>query len=1213
MTLMSATTSQPSAGDWLAHKDLIRHEYLVKGTKLKELAIMLKSKGLHVSKGQLECKLKNWNFSKNIDKETWQYIDRKIRKRKSEGKDSDVIRGGKRLKRVKVTKETNRHRETNIFARFKPPPPSPTSLQLCICTPPALHMPFEWPSSLPWLRLRDAWNDTISVTVSNDMMIQQNDESRHIVWSLMTILAPHGKHVESTSLSKLISGISNAMPEWYPEEHVRTAQNLLTGPASHSRAEYFKVMVYMMSNSMITAWRFPVLIDLIRTGKIELPAHFRKLRKESPTIQSFLENAFQFEINRATSGYPAAYAPRLGILTSLLELGVDPDYPCYIERRSWSNLCTPIQEATRAGCLELIQLLLRFQARVEHTHVSDKRDAFVNLALDAPCSNSQKLRILAVLFGNGFLNKDEMVRAAIELHDEEAILSILNCGIDVTNHESSWLHAECRRRRHCSVSYIASPSVLMMAVLAGGRIANLMLDHLFLTGQPSPSALADAYIAAAYAGHHDIILRLDAMHTSEVVCNTEGITTLQAVAVGGDPAVCRHILERHGGSTASLIFVAAILGNVEVLKLLIEYGGDPNSLISTHDIQLYDYFNIGQRLDGDSTILKLSKDYNFIQHHYGHPTPVLSMLMYSVLDFELKEPSVLKLIENGATISHGEMARFSRLCAHTCLKAALDAGGNASDVDEKGNSLLQYALSKGFTEEEGDGYLSKVEDKALERLLTVELLIKAGAKLTGGEVVRAIYLQERPLILLLLQNGGTLDDVDDSGRGCLEAEIEAQNDGTLQDVLEAQGFPIDAGPFCASIQQENWALVERLFERAHRQTSCQLLEGTAVGLAARAGQLDILHKLLARFTKPSVLCSAVLPAFIIDQCVIPSLAYDYWYDAGFWRAVNDPVGYTLGSPLSLAALGTDTSGFGELLRRGCKMDTVTWAIIAESEDTSGYLQLLEEFGCGLGNATEHDEKLATALCKAITEGKSDLAQYLVAVGADVNDYDIFIGGRMSPLQCATKAGLMDVAVYLLGKNANINAPPAFEGGATALQFAAIGGHIGLARQLIELGARINARGSGKLGRSALEGAAEHGRLDMLALLVHHGALITGPGRQQLINSVAFAQQRAHITAAEWLKKNCGWCDEDHRQLEFVDADADYRVGECIRAYCCDEYHDSDTQCVYHYTEEQRQIHYDYCERCEDMRYYLDDSSERNLSSEDEEMDSRWVDDNQETA
>lgn len=49
MTLMSATTSQPSAGDWLAHKDLIRHEYLVKGTKLKELAIMLKSKGLHVS------------------------------------------------------------------------------------------------------------------------------------------------------------------------------------------------------------------------------------------------------------------------------------------------------------------------------------------------------------------------------------------------------------------------------------------------------------------------------------------------------------------------------------------------------------------------------------------------------------------------------------------------------------------------------------------------------------------------------------------------------------------------------------------------------------------------------------------------------------------------------------------------------------------------------------------------------------------------------------------------------------------------------------------------------------------------------------------------------------------------------------------------------------------------------------------------------------
>lgn len=1033
----------------------------------------------------------------------------------------------------------------------------------------------------------------------------------------MTILAPYGKDVEPPSLSKLIASASNAMPEWYPDEHIRTAQNLLTGPFSEFSAEYFKVMVYMVSNAMSIDWPSSFVAYVMGTGRMGLRGHLNRLRNESPTIQSFLEKLFQSEIYKATSLCDKKAEPRgLETLTSLLELGLDPDYPCCMTDHILTIPCTPIQEATRSGCLDVIQLLLRFQARVDRTHVSVKSNAFVNLALDAPCSNSQKLRILTVLFEHEFLNKDEMVRAAIELHDEEAILSILGCGIDVTSYESSWLHKEDRLWSQSSVSYVARPSVLMMAVQAGGRIANLMLDHLSLKGQPSPSALADAYIAAAYGGHHDIMLRLDAMHTSEVACNKEGITPLQAVVVGGDPTACKHILERQGGTTASLVLVAAILGNLRVLRLLMECGGDPSALFYTHDIQLYDYFNIGQYHAGDSDILKLIDNRKFIHRYDGHPTPVLSILMHSVSDYVFLELSVLTLIENGATIPRSEMGTFSRLCFHECLKAALEDGGNPNDVDEKGDTMLQCALNNDFF----DGR----DDQAMKRLLTVELLIKAGAKLTGGEVVRAIYLREWSLVSFLLQNGGNLNDVDDTGRGCLEAEIEAQNDRTLQDVLEAQELPIDAGPFCASLRTGDWALVRRLLKRAHKPTGCHLVEGTAVGLAARAGQLDILDKLLARFTDPSVLSLARIPEYIFASDVYSVTKGKGWV-AGFWRRATDRC-FSVGSPLALVAYGGNTCGFGELLRRGCKMDTVSWAVVAHSTCSSEYLQLLKEFSCGLGNATEYGKQFGTALWRAINHRKFDLAQYLVEVGADVDEYDIFESGCTSPLQCAINRGLIEVAAYLLEKEANINAPPAFEKGATALQFAAIHGHIGLARQLIELGARINARGSGKDGRSALEGAAEHGRLDMLALLVHHGADTTGPGRQQLINSVAFAQQNAHITAAEWLKKNCGWCDEDQRQLKFVNADADYPVGECIRAYCCDEYHDSDTQCVYHYTEEQRQVHYDDCKRCEDLTNHLDDSNlsskdeemassedEEMDSSEDDEVDSEWVDDDHETA
>ncbi|EXL40284.1 hypothetical protein FOCG_17172 [Fusarium oxysporum f. sp. radicis-lycopersici 26381] len=116
---MSAAQAQPSEGDWLEYKNLIRYSYLIEDRSLKELVTLLRAQGLHTKKGQLEYKLKSWNISKNLDKETWQYIGRKIDKRKKYGKDSDVIHCGRIIKKLKIAKETNRHRETNFIARFK--------------------------------------------------------------------------------------------------------------------------------------------------------------------------------------------------------------------------------------------------------------------------------------------------------------------------------------------------------------------------------------------------------------------------------------------------------------------------------------------------------------------------------------------------------------------------------------------------------------------------------------------------------------------------------------------------------------------------------------------------------------------------------------------------------------------------------------------------------------------------------------------------------------------------------------------------------------------------------------------------------------------------------------------------------------------------------------------------------------------------------------
>ncbi|KAF5660699.1 Sex-determining fem-1 [Fusarium circinatum] len=1116
---------------------MISDEYLVKDTSLRDLVILLKAQGLNITKGQLEYKLKSWNLSKNMDKETWQYIDRKIRKRKDEGKDSDVIHRGKILKKVKVKKETNRHRETNIFARFK---------TRCVMAE-----------------------------------IPQADIAKSLMMSMLT----SGEENRSVALLKLIAGANNAIPESYPGEHEEIAQNMLAGHWSESSSKCFELMVYMMSNSMLVQdnrhlW---FIFNLMENEAMDTVTEFKKLRNEKPAIRAFLEKLFQLAMRVVTSvaiGSSIDYSKYLARIKWLLEVGIDPNCHCHVVFRRSPVLATPIQQAVDAGSLDLAHLLLRFQARADLPHGATNETAFVNLVLESRSSDAVRLRMLNLLFDHKFLSEDEMLRAAIELGDTRLVLDVLEHDPDVTSYKTAWLHPVCRRQQTNGQSYLANSSTLMMAVQAGGTMADYMLDHLLRRGQPTPTVLADAYIAAAYAGHYSIILRLDQLHVYKTICNREGITPLQAAVVGGDPRVCKHLLERYGGASTLLLLVAAELLKVDILQLLIDYGGDPNNPLYRDDFKLYRYLNMS--FSG-----------------YELPSSILGILIHRNIRNISIEQSIRTLIQNGACLSRGDIAELSRRGFHGCLEVALAVGGNPNDEDESKCTALQYAL-------DGSWSISN-NGQASWGFRSAELLIETGAKLNGGEVVRAIDLQQKDLIMCLLRHGGTLTEVDGAGRGCLEAEIIAQNDPFQQEALEMQDFAIDAGPFCAAIHGQDWDLAGRLFERAHNPKGCHLLEGTAVGLAAQAGQLEILDKLLTRFTHPSVLCSAILPYRLRDGDIITlerdQQRLDYWR-ASKYEYVSKRIE---ASPLTLATLGNDTSGFRELLRRGCCMDRVAWSVVAESDRSSEYLRLLREFGCGLESPTKYDSELHTALCKTIKVGKDDLAKYLVEVGADVNRFDISTATHLSPLQCAIMEGNVNMTVYLLDNGANINAPPAYDKGATALQYAAICGYFGLAQHLIQLGARVNARGSSRFGRSALQGAAEHGRLDILALLVYHGAVTTGPGRQQLVTAVAYAQAGAHNTAAMWLKDNCGWDDTDQDALERIDVADETWMG-CLMSFCCDEYHDNNAQCTYHYTQEQREEHIRHCLRCLRVRYRRDcedGSDEDSISSSsdgDEDME-----------
>jgi len=119
------------------------------------------------------------------------------------------------------------------------------------------------------------------------------------------------------------------------------------------------------------------------------------------------------------------------------------------------------------------------------------------------------------------------------------------------------------------------------------------------------------------------------------------------------------------------------------------------------------------------------------------------------------------------------------------------------------------------------------------------------------------------------------------------------------------------------------------------------------------------------------------------------------------------------------------------------------------------------------------------------------------------------------LALAAAFGHEQVARYLRGQGADINAIATNGTAYTALTGAVASGQASIAEWLAENGADVNYR-YGK-GHSPLLEAAANGRLDMVKILVAHGAdphARTDDGKTAL----AFAQERRHNEVAKYLQE-----------------------------------------------------------------------------------------------
>lgn len=168
-----------------------------------------------------------------------------------------------------------------------------------------------------------------------------------------------------------------------------------------------------------------------------------------------------------------------------------------------------------------------------------------------------------------------------------------------------------------------------------------------------------------------------------------------------------------------------------------------------------------------------------------------------------------------------------------------------------------------------------------------------------------------------------------------------------------------------------------------------------------------------------------------------------------------------------------------LLARGATMqDNESKAFYAVFGGDRAQVEAMRAEGVNVNALAPHGYPL---ICIAAQGGHVDMAEFLIAQGADVNASDPQLG--CTPLHEAAQEGKAEMATFLLSKGAKISATDM--SGATPLHTAAWWGRADAAQVLIASGADVNARD--RKGHTPLAVALERKNNEVVELLRKAGA------------------------------------------------------------------------------------------------------------------------------
>jgi ankyrin repeat protein len=185
------------------------------------------------------------------------------------------------------------------------------------------------------------------------------------------------------------------------------------------------------------------------------------------------------------------------------------------------------------------------------------------------------------------------------------------------------------------------------------------------------------------------------------------------------------------------------------------------------------------------------------------------------------------------------------------------------------------------------------------------------------------------------------------------------------------------------------------------------------------------------------------------------------------------------TPLAYAREAGHSAVADLLVARGATMkDYASMAFFAVIEGNKAQMEAMRAEGVNVSALAPHGYPL---LCIAAQGGHVDMAEFLMAQGADVNARHPQLG--CTPLHMAAEEGKADMARFLLSKGAKTNTTDIT--GATPLHKAAGSGHADVVQVLIAGGADVKA--VDREGRTPLAVAVERKNNEVVELLRKTGA------------------------------------------------------------------------------------------------------------------------------